>query len=127
MYQDSCKGKEKMSDVAIVRECAAPISPGEGINSQIRRASNRLKWAYWRTYNAWYGKIQLSAEEREQARAVMLKNTRDKEAVRHEFQRNLQTIIGVAEAFARIDPSFHRNEIELLRGLSGETRGEDLA
>ena len=127
MYQNSWRDEKSMSDVAIVRECAAPISPGEGVNSQIRRASTRLKWAYWRTFNAWYGKIQLTAKERDQARAIMLKNTRDKEAVRHEFQRNLQAVVGVAEAFARIDPGFYRDEIGALRGLLGEDSGDDLA
>lgn len=117
MHQNSCWTGKSMSDVAIVRECAAPVSPGEGVNSQIRRASTRLKWAYWRTFNAWYGKIQLSAEEREQARNVMIQNTRNKDAVRDEFNRGLQIVIGAAERFAAVDPEFFGPQLDALREL----------
>jgi hypothetical protein len=127
MYQNQWRDKKSMCDVAIVRECAAPISPGEGVNSQIRRASNRLKWAYWRTFNAWYGKIQLSAEEREQARAVMIRNTRNQEAVRDEFNRGLQIVIGAAERFAAVDPEFFRPQLNALRELGRDPGDGDLA
>lgn len=118
---------EKMSDAALMKECAAPAIPGDTVKTQIARAARRLKWNYYRVFNAWYGKATLSAVERDEARAVMLKNTRDQEAIRREFQRNLQAVIGVAEAMARTDPTFFSNEIGQLRGLVGEARGDDLA
>lgn len=117
MHQMSWRSEKKMCDVAIVRECASPVNPGEGVKSQIMRASRRLRWAYWRTFNAWYGKIQLSAEEREQARVVMLKNTQSAEAIRDEFQRGLQMVIGASERFAVVDPEFFGPELDALREL----------
>lgn len=126
MHQNTCRGEE-MSDIALIRECAAPVMPGESVKAQIMRASRRLRWAYWRTFNAWYGKISLSAEERERARAVMIQNTRSKEAIRHEFQRGLSTIIGAAERFAAVDAEFFGPEIDALRALVSQSGGDDLA
>lgn len=117
MYQKPCQEQKTMTDTALVRECAAPSIPGEHVTAQIMRASRRLKWAYWRTFNAWYGKISLSADERERARAVMLENTRNQEAIRNEFQRGLQIVMGAAERFAAVDPEFFGPELDALRNL----------
>lgn len=127
MHQLSWQGEKNMSDVALVRECAAPAIPGEGVKAQISRASRRLQWAYWRTFNVWYGKAEMSALERDQAQAVMVKNTRNQEVLRHEFQSRLQAVIGVAEAMSRSDPGFYRDQIAHLRGLVGTPSGEDMA
>lgn len=127
MHQTSWRGEKNMSDVALIRECAAPAIPGEGVKAQINRAARRLRWAYWRTFNVWYGKAEMSASERDEARAVMMKNTRNQEVLRHEFQSRLQAVIGVAEAMSRTDPGFYSAEIAQLRGLVGTQGGEDLA
>lgn len=117
----------KMSDVALIRECAAPIMPGESVKAQINRAARRLGWAYWRTYNAWYSKVSLSAEEREQARAVMLKNTRNLEAIHGEFERGLQIVLDAAAAFAAASPSGIGARLDELKRLAGESGPSDLA
>jgi hypothetical protein len=126
MYHKACEA-EKMSDAALIRECTAPALTGETIKAQIARAARRLRWNPNRVFNVWYGRAELSKTERDQARDLMLKNTRNQEVLRHEFQSRLQAVIGVAEAMSRTDPGFYSAEIAQLRGLVGTQGGEDLA
>lgn len=116
-----------MSDAALIRECAAPALTGETIKMQIARAARRLRWNPNRVFNVWYGRAELSQAEREQARNIMLKNTRNQEAIRAEMQRGLAVVIGAAERFAAIDPDFYSAEIAHLRGLVSQDGGGDLS
>lgn len=116
-----------MSDAALIRECAAPPINGETIKMQIARAARRLRWNPNRVFNVWYGRAELSQAEREQARNVMLKNTRNQEVIRDEFNRGLSIVIGAAERFAAVDPEFFGPQLDALRSMERKAGSNDLA
>ena len=121
-FQLRSRGVDMSASIAseaqrIARDAATPISAGDTIKAQLRRAWVNLgRPAYWRVRAAWYGESGCwSAAAFEDFRArYRAWRERQEEKGRTEAATLFRLLLERRDALAAIDSEFHRDEIERL-------------
>ena len=121
----------KMSEVTwaseMLQDRIAPVGSAKLVETRIRNAARRLRWAFSRTRDVWYGDQRVSLKPRE------IRQIEEIAGVRYGRQevRNVDALIAKADALLMgSDPDFMRAFVAALRSVAGAdnrpgTRGDE--
>lgn len=128
--RSSCQPEQALAREmqAIVKDAAQPVSPGETVKGQMRRAWNELRRPpFWRVRAAWWGeagKWVASAVEDFRRRSDELRQRRQ-----HRQRNDAATFLAQVDRLERLrqalsaaDPAFYRDEIDALEHVCTHCR-----